>query len=325
MLKAYIVGLNEPTHLLHTLPQAGIAPVWIQGVNGKKMTDAEYASATSTLGRLTSTRISAAIGVSHLRAVQSVLDNRDEYALIADDDIVLESTFRQYLSSVIANTPSDFDILYLGCFGCTSQYSFMTLLWSMLGLIPMTHRQEYVNEWVDRPVMVMGAHSYIVSRTGAQKIVKLLNGNLWQHIDVCYQSEITSGKLNAYVSKPRLIMQTSTDPSIQQGGSTNTVANHPIALHYAASHIYPDKSYNMKYFLGFVLTDKPVNITVMFLLFLLAGLIIALNRIPLMYVSVIFGTIILPDIVVGPSWSELSSYYAALVLPTLLKHALRLL
>ena len=323
MLKAYVISLKEPTQLLQSLPMHGISPVWVEGVDGKTLTDADISAVTIGLPRVI-TRAAVAIGLSHLKALQAFIDSREDYALIAEDDIIVEPTFRQYFPSIMANVPTDYDMLYLGCFGCASQHSFLTLVWSALGFIPLNKKHEYVNQWIDRPAMIMATHSYIVSRIGAQQLLHLLTGKLSNHIDICYQNEMVNHTINVYVSKPRLIMQTSTIP-VSTTKSTNNAAQHPIILQTIASHIHPDKSYNMKYFLSFVLFDRPVNITVMFMLFLLAGVIVAATSIPLLYVSMASCALLLPDIVLGPSWSELSSYYAALVVPTLLKRGLRII
>ncbi len=325
MLRAYVIGLKEPTHLLQTLPMSGILPTWIQGVNGSTLTDAEFKDATTVTGRLFATRTAIAIGMSHLKALQTFVNSREDYALIAEDDIVIEPTFQQYLPSVMSNVPSDYDMLYIGCFGCRNQYSFMTLIWSLLGYIPTNTQHTYINEWVDKPAMVMGAHAYIISRVGAQKLLSLLHGRLWQQIDVCYQAEMVAGNINVYVSKPLLATQTSTMPTPDNSLSSNVATRHPIVIQKLASQIYPDKSYNMMYFLSFILIDKPFVVTVMMVLAVAVGLVIMAADIRLLYASIGFFILVAPDILMTPSWRELLIYYAAIVGPTLLERGLHLL
>jgi GR25 family glycosyltransferase involved in LPS biosynthesis len=325
MLKTYVISLQEPTHLLQTLPLSGLSPVWIQGVNGASLTPAERRTAATPFFAAVGTDAAIGIGMSHLKALQAVIDNRDEHALIVEDDVVLEPQFREQLIPVMAHVPADFDILYLGCFGCTSQRNIIQLTWSMLGFVPKELSYEHVNQWIARPSAILGAHAYIVSRTGARKLLHLLTGTIHNHIDVCYQTLMAHGDITVYVSKPLLAVQTSTNPGVSNT-SKNVAGSHPILLQNAASHITVEKGYNLKYTLGFVLIDRPLKITIMTMLFLLVGIALQYYGVHWYYITGAFALLSLPDIWY---WSDthglVLNYMALFIIPVLLKHSLHLI
>jgi len=300
---------------METLPSKGLLPIWSPGVNGSSLTDAEIRKNTTALCAATCTRPSIGIGMAHLNAWASIVKNNDDYALVVEDDVTFVPDFYQSLVTAIQHVPADYDILYLGCFGCTSDSSLLTLGGKAAGLIDAAVATTSVNAYIDRPTTVVGAHAYIVSRKGATRLLQHLTGRLWTHIDYCMQLLVTNKLVNAYVSRPRIAFQTSTD----MAASTNTGRVHPVLLQKAVSGLYLDEAFSANYFLTVTAAKVgPFPITVSSFLFLVAGLLLAFLQPSLLLLSAVFGVFSIPDLLVESNPYSILLHYVLLVTPTLL-------
>ena len=313
MLKTYVISLEYPTRLMETLPSKGLLPIWSPGVNGSSLTDTEIRENTTALCAATCTRPSIGIGMAHLKAWNSIVKNNDEYALVVEDDVTFVPDFYPRLVTALQHVPADYDILYLGCFGCTSDSSLLTLGGKAVGLIGATDTTTSVNAYIDRPITVVGAHAYIVTRKGAQRLLQHLTGRLWTQIDYCMQLLITNKQVNAYVTRPRIAFQTSTD----MAQSTNTGRVHPVLLQKAVSGLYLDEAFSANYLLTVTAAKiGPFPITFNSFLFLVAGVVVALLRPPLLLLTAVFGLVSLPDLVMGSDPYSILLHYGLLIGPS---------
>lgn len=312
MLKTYVISLDYPTQLMATLPSKGLLPIWSPGVQGSALTEKEIRQNTTALCAAICTRPCIGIGMAHLNAWTSMLRNNDNYALIVEDDVTFVPDFYEKLMEALQHAPIDFDMLYLGCFGCTSDSSLLTVVGKAVGLIGITSTTESVNSYFDRPSTVVGAHAYIVSKKGAKTLLHHIKGQLWTHIDYCIQPLITSKKVDAYVIRPRIAFQTSTDTTT----STNTMSIYPYVLQRAVKGVYLDDAFSANYALTVIIAQIGLfPITFTSLLFLIVGVVAAFYRVSAVLLTVAFLVFSLPDFVVGSNLYSIMLHYLLLVGP----------
>ena len=313
MLKTYVISLEYPTRLMEELPSKGLLPIWSPGVNGSSLTDTEIRKNTTALCASICTRPSIGIGMAHMTAWTSIVKNNDDYALVVEDDVTFVPDFYEKLVKALQHVPADYDILYLGCFGCTSDSSLLTLGGKAAGLIGATDTKTSVNAYIDRPITVVGAHAYIVSQKGARRLLQQLKGQLWTQIDYCMQLLITNKLVNAYMTRPRIAFQTSTD----MAASTNTARVHPVLLQKAVSGLYLDEAFSANYLLTVTAAKVgPFPITFNSFLFLVTGLFVALMQPSLLFLTAVFVALSIPDLVVGSDPYSILLHYILLVTPT---------
>ena len=109
---------------------------------------------------------------------REIIDSRGNP--IVEDDVIFVDNFLEKFKIGLEHTPEDYDILYLGCFGCQNKYNYHTI---------MNRRFNFkkINKYVNIPGIAFATHGYIVSRKGAKKLVKYLDKNIYQHIDYTMQ------------------------------------------------------------------------------------------------------------------------------------------
>jgi len=146
--------------------------------------------------------------LSHMDAIRTFYDSSYNLALILEDDITLE--FKKYwkksIKQITDEAPDDWDII---------------MLWH--GVSPNGFNNEELKKYSGED----GAVSYLVSRNGANKLIKndYKNGKYNLTNDYHHKSDIyIYGKLNTYVYKyPMFVFPTDNDSEIHQ--------NHVELLH----------------------------------------------------------------------------------------------
>lgn len=239
----YVISLKYPEKLLSTLSQHSLTPILFRGFLGKNLSQDFITKHFTSLYTMFGPKSSIGCAMSHLHVWKTFLNTNKKYAIVFEDDIILDSSTPPLLSTIhkyVSNTPTNFDLLYLGCFGSENTPNFFTIIMKLLGV---SSQYEYVNTYIKKPEIALAAHAYIISRRGAKKLIKHLNNSIHNHIDFCIQTLYSKGILNNYVTIPRLIYQSSTDTTM-----SNNVSNlYPILLNNMLSDFYVDKHVKASY------------------------------------------------------------------------------
>ena len=73
-------------------------------------------------------RSAIAIGMSHINVWKQFLQTNKEQCIIFEDDALFVDNFVEKLKIGLSNTPDDYDMLYIGCFGCQNQFNYHTII-----------------------------------------------------------------------------------------------------------------------------------------------------------------------------------------------------
>lgn len=323
MYKAYLISLNNPDEKIKYLKENGVYPILVKGVNGKALNENDK-EMKNVSNLYTKFGPKSAIGcaLSHLNTWKNFLDNTtDEYAIIFEDDIILVDDFINKLDIVMKNVPKDFDVLYIGCFGCNEENQNETNIFKFLcSLIGMTSKYKKINNYISIPTTAFATHSYILSRKGAQKLIDYLEGNIHNHIDFCIQQLASKNKIKAYVSTPRLAYQTSTDDN----ASENVSSSHPLILTKSLNNVYVDKMVRANYLTSMSIARLgSININFFSILFLILGIIFSFMKVSIKNATIFYLAISILDIVKLKSSNDfkiLFFHYLLFIIPIILFH-----
>jgi GR25 family glycosyltransferase involved in LPS biosynthesis len=306
LIPAYVISLEEPTELSERLLEQSISAEWIQGIIA---TDEHVL--TETHWSCLAPRSAIGIALAHINAWKRFLMTDRDYGLIFEEDVVLAPNFKDQFETAIQSVPTDYDILYLGCFGCENRSNIWTYcMFYTSWLKPF----KQINPHIVRPSVAMALHGYVVSRKGATKLLELFDHNIWNHVDGMIQARTLIGSLTTYASCPRIAFQTSTDSIMVK--SSNVTNQHPWILHKALSYVHFDEHVRFHYLTSFsVYQILGIIITIMSLLMFLGGLLGAAYHISLLWLTVGFIGLSVPDLL-SPNRSILF-HYVLIIGPTL--------
>lgn len=315
-MKVYMISLNEPIEKIKYLNERGIDIVLVKGVNGKNL-DSKHLSRVSKLYRIFGPSSAIGCGISHMNTWKLFLKSNEDYAVIFEDDVILESDFNNKLQIALKEVPKDYDILYLGCMGCDNNQEVNIIKGisniQFLFKIP-EHKQ--ITDNISIPSIAYALHGYVVSRKGAKLLLKYLDGKLDNHIDMCIQKLVIDKKIKSYMVTPRIAYQTSTNNSI----SANISSNYPLLLNMFLSNIYLDKYYKAHYlFNASYIRIGKFNVNFFSICFLVIGFLCAIKNIDIKKVTIIFIIFSLPDILKKNNTEIILFNYCFLIFPFLIK------
>jgi GR25 family glycosyltransferase involved in LPS biosynthesis len=288
----YIISLDRPDKLIEYTRDFNLNPIWVEGVNGKKITKSEIEKHNSKLWSNIGPKGAIGCGMSHLLCWGKIANADKDYALILEDDVYFSDDFEEQFTNAISHVPSDFDILYLGCYGCEKN-SFQSKLFSLIG----RHNRMYkdINDYIEVPKITLATHAYVVSKRGAKKLIELLDGNISFHIDQVLQSLSRKNKIKIYAVKKKIGFQTS---CVKDSVSVNVSTEHPMIINRPLSYVQVDNDMSMKYMLNISLASiGGVNVTAMSFLFLATGIVLAYNNIDVKKIIISFLLLSIPDFV----------------------------
>ena len=230
MYNAYVISLNNPINLLNQLSEYKLNPILIEGVNGSKLTNTEINQNTTLLCSMFCPKSVVGIAMSHIKSWKEFIKSKQDIALFFEDDAVFVKNFRKKLDDAIENTPKDFDMLYLGCFGCDDPINFFTLVNN--GIVNLNASK--INKYVKKPEIAFALHSYVLTRKGAKKLINYYDKKISYYVDYTIQYLIRSNQVSAYSLNNRIVYQTSTDDT----ASTNNNNTHPMIITNMLSNYY---------------------------------------------------------------------------------------
>jgi GR25 family glycosyltransferase involved in LPS biosynthesis len=209
------------------LDRVGLKNISIRfpAIDGNKLTDKELSDWTTSICNTFCTRSLIGCAMSHKLLWQKFYESSDNTVLIIEDDVEFKvDNIPKFLEQNDHLIPRDFDILYLGCFGGCSLES--TVSGKVVPLfmgkgLTFGNPIKQINEKILKPYFPIGAHAYILSKRGCEKLLSLTN-KVYNHIDAEIASNVYDGNLIAYTFK---------DPIAIQDGSIQTTDN--------AEHTFP--------------------------------------------------------------------------------------
>jgi GR25 family glycosyltransferase involved in LPS biosynthesis len=310
---AYVISLNNPNKLLSKISKYNLNTILINGVNGSKLSSLEINQNTKLLCSMFCPKSAIGIGMSHIKSWKEFIKSKKKLALFFEDDVVFVNNFRQKLDNAIENTPNDFDILYLGCFGCNDTVNIFTLMGSGTGIINLN--ASYINNYVKKPEISLATHSYVLTRKGAKKLIKCIDNNIYYHIDYMMQYLIRNNQINAYSLNKRIVYQTSTDNTM----STNNNNTHPIVITNLLSNYYIDTKVKASYIANLTfMRVGDLNLSLFSIIFLISSIILSTTNIDIYKISCFYILLSSPDIYINPNNIMILIHYLLLIIPYLI-------
>jgi len=313
MYKTYVISLNSSNELLEKISNYGLDPILIEGVNGKLLDNETIKKNTNITYAYVGPKSAIGCAMSHIKTWKEFLKTDAEYAIILEDDVVFVDDFKTKLDTICEFAPKDYDILYLGCFGCDGPINIFTYASSTIGLINLNSYK--LNEYINKPVVAFATHSYIVSRKGAKKLLHYIEGNISNHIDFQINTLITNNKINVYALNKRIVFQTSTDET----QSTNSSTNHPMMLNNILSELYVDKKVKASYMSTLsIFRLNELNLTLVSFMFILLGVFLSSTNIDFFTITIFYLLISIPDIYTNIDNPFIKLHYLFLIIPYML-------
>lgn len=196
--------------------------------------------------------------LSHQKAWKTFLKDGAEYALILEDDCILQKNFKNKLNLLlkeINRKNKNWDFLYLGFL----TLGYLKIFKSLKGSIHPSAKRYHI------PLQPLGFHCYMITRACALKMVSILR-TVEYHVDL--QFLYNSDSFNVFASKTQLGIQNSTSDN-----STLSVSKFPRFINLAIDKagIKQDNislSYHLSApILQIPIIKIPVNTHILFLLF----------------------------------------------------------
>lgn len=314
----YVISLKEPKEKMEYLQSFGLQPKWIEGINGQLLDRKAIRENVSSYYQYLCPKSAIGCALSHFKAWNEFLKTNEKYAIVFEDDVILEKFFIDRVYNALNHVPEDYDILYLGCFGCDSKnvsniYKMSSILYGK------NKRNQQINEYISIPEYAYATHAYVISREGAKKMLSFLEGKIYDHIDLMLQQLSSSNRINTYVTTPRLAFQTSTDSSV----SENVKSKHPMILTKPLRNYEIDTMVRGDYQVTTAAQQiGPCVINIVSILFFLFGVVLSFFNIPISYLSAFYLVISIPDLMHSDRLNNMNAIlfnYVMFIFPSLLR------
>lgn len=196
---------------LHECGLENIA-IRVDAVRGAALSEEEIKSnATKACAKFCSRRL-IGCAMSHLKTWSLFLQNSSLQSILVleDDAMFTRNDIMSYLESINHNIPSDWDVLYLGCFtGCdvSSNKNIVSsaLTFANSGSVKTT---KVMNEHIVKPALPLGTHAYIINRPAAERLLEQMkNEKIFNHVDFQMNTVFDKLKMNVYALRTPLVVQ----------------------------------------------------------------------------------------------------------------------
>ena len=300
MLTSYVISLKSYEKILPLLNRikdyCNLNPVYIEGVNGKKLSYTEIKKNTSSLYAQFGPKSAIGCAMAHIKTWKQFLSTTDEMCIIFEDDVVFEPNFSKKLKVIIDNLPKDFDLAFLGCVSCQSK------------------NNKKINKYFSKPIIATGMHAYIISRKGAEILLYYIDKKINDHIDRIIMDLYNQNKIVLYSLNNLIAYQTSTNT----GNSTNT-SKYPFLINKICSFFEVEKGSKLSYIMNVPISRVGMfNISTMTYIFFAIGIVLSICKVNIRISSLIFLIISLPDIIMFRYLDIVLFYYLVFIIPSLI-------
>jgi len=205
--RAFVINMSSATdrwlNVAREFQRIGVKPTRIEAVVGNELTQDERQSLCTPACAARCTPGMIGCGASHLLVWKRMLAENVGVSLVCEDDVVFVRGFYEKLVAFSKELPRDWDILYLSCVGCALKGSSKLIL----NLGGYTHASRDISKHIWIPPAALTTACYLVSASGARKLLAHLDGRLHTHIDVMMNALAGQKQINAYAIRPLLASQ----------------------------------------------------------------------------------------------------------------------
>ena len=203
--------------------------------------------------------------LSHYTLWQYIARNNLDNVLILEDDAVPAADFDKKLAKILPQIPTDYDLVYLGCFGSCDTVGNKDLY---------VRKRKVVDLFI--PTMPLGLHGYMLSNKGARKLVQYEElKKVRYHIDFAlfYYIYNNDKDFDVYAVKDSIITQASNISS-----SDILVDEHPL-VNKVLDKIPVTRNSNMAHVMNtqlFAVRHADIRITWFIILFAVVALLVGI-------------------------------------------------
>lgn len=312
-MDAYIISLTNPKLLIDQISEYDLNPILIKGVDGSKLDYDEIKENTTTICSAICPKSVIGIAMSHIKIWELFLRSGKKNALVLEDDVVFTKNFKKDLENCIENVPSDYDVLYLGCFGCSTNFNLYTF--AAFNTNQLNLNAKKINKYINKPLYVGATHAYIITPSGAKKLLHHLKHKISTHLDIQINQLIRDNYINVFSLNKRIVYQTSTDSTL----STNVASNHPYIINSILSNYYVDTKVKLSYLstVSFIRIGN-FNLTFFSVMFIILGIILSASDVDIYKITYVYIFLSIPDIYIDHKNIVIIIHYFTLIIPYLL-------
>ena len=167
----------------------------IKAVYGANLTPEELATNTTFVARHFSTKGTIGCYLSHRSCWEQTLNSNQPYQIFLEDDVLVADNFSQKVATILQEIETDcpdtrngnWDVIFLGALGCVHpnqrKHGLNWIAAIMSGGLRRPKAELEGAPHCHLPLRPLGAHAYILSKRGAQKLLQ----HCWRvsgHVDV---------------------------------------------------------------------------------------------------------------------------------------------
>eukprot|EP00536_Pseudo-nitzschia_multiseries_P004115 jgi/Psemu1/9282/gm1.9282_g len=173
MVVSELVAKGVPEELIKRVP----------AVNGRKLSDTGLRANTTSIARMVCTPGTIGCFLSHRKVWEGTSEGPEPYRLVLEDDVVVSDNFTEKVAEVVREIDEicqetrdgNWDVIFLGALGCVhpdGKYGLNRIAAFFAGGGRQPRRTLEGAPHCHVPRRPLGAHAYIVSKRGANKLLE---------------------------------------------------------------------------------------------------------------------------------------------------------